>query len=114
MRRRAPFVGAAFPSSSSCLLPARRLISRGGSRAARRRGRGRRRGSGFIRSSGRSIGASPPQRWATEEFLSGALRLRGPAKALDLQLLMRELSDQRRDVARLLGASDLLAEREGV
>lgn len=36
-----------------------------------------------------------------DEFLSGCLRLRGPAKALDLQLVMRELAEQHRHVKRL-------------
>merc|ERR1719189_2562779 len=32
-----------------------------------------------------------------DEFLSGCLNLRGPARALDMQLLMRELLNQRVD-----------------
>mmetsp|Transcript_41370 Transcript_41370/g.119014 ORF Transcript_41370/g.119014 Transcript_41370/m.119014 type:complete len:699 (+) Transcript_41370:42-2138(+) len=39
-----------------------------------------------------------------DEFLSGCLRLRGPAKSLDMQLVMRELSDQRKAMHKLLGS----------
>mmetsp|Transcript_64377 Transcript_64377/g.177932 ORF Transcript_64377/g.177932 Transcript_64377/m.177932 type:complete len:194 (-) Transcript_64377:172-753(-) len=37
-----------------------------------------------------------------DEFLTGCLRLRGPAKSLDMQLVMRELADQRTAMHRLL------------
>jgi len=40
-----------------------------------------------------------------DEFLSGCLRLRGPAKALDLQLVMRELADQRKAFQKLLSGN---------
>jgi len=39
-----------------------------------------------------------------DEFLSGCLRLRGPAKAVDLQLVMLEVAEQRRIFQRLIYA----------
>jgi len=46
-----------------------------------------------------------------DEFMCGALRLRGPAKALDLQLVMLELADQRRTFQYLVSAWGHPAER---
>mmetsp|Transcript_104318 Transcript_104318/g.292264 ORF Transcript_104318/g.292264 Transcript_104318/m.292264 type:complete len:717 (+) Transcript_104318:86-2236(+) len=45
-----------------------------------------------------------------DEFLSGCLRLRGPAKALDMQLMMRELAEQGKAIHMLLGDQPTQAE----
>merc|ERR1719499_944827 len=45
-----------------------------------------------------------------DEFLSGCLRLRGPAKALDMQLVMRELAEQRRSYSTLVAALESVNE----
>jgi len=47
-----------------------------------------------------------------DEFLSGCLRLRGAAKAIDLQLVMCELSEQRRAFQKLLLALEQAPQRQ--
>merc|ERR1711972_258170 len=42
-----------------------------------------------------------------DEFLSGCLSLRGPAKALDLQLVLFELMEHRRNLQRLSGVLEM-------
>mmetsp|Transcript_53000 Transcript_53000/g.152699 ORF Transcript_53000/g.152699 Transcript_53000/m.152699 type:complete len:820 (+) Transcript_53000:66-2525(+) len=52
----------------------------------------------------------------SDEFLGGCLRLRGPAKSLDLQLVMRELAEQTRCLRRIaesLGVQSIGCTSEG-